>query len=89
MQDEGIGITPEHLPHVFERFYKPGPQQAISGLGVGLYICQEIVERHGGRIWAESEVGKGSTFRVELPLAPAASEAAKVPPVRQSPSRPG
>ena len=70
--DQGIGIAPEHLPHVFERFYKPGPQQAVySGLGVGLYICQEIVERHGGRIWAESEPGKGSTFFVELPLASA------------------
>jgi signal transduction histidine kinase len=68
--DQGIGIAPEHLPHVFERFYKPGPQQAVySGLGVGLYISREIVERHGGRIWAESEPGKGSTFFLELPLA--------------------
>jgi signal transduction histidine kinase len=67
--DQGIGIAPEHLPHIFERFYKPGPQQAAyTGLGVGLYISREIVERHGGRIWAESEVGKGSTFTVELPL---------------------
>ncbi len=70
VQDEGIGIAPEHLPHIFERFYKPGPQQAVySGLGVGLYISKEIVGRHGGRIWAESEVGQGSTFFVELPLA--------------------
>jgi signal transduction histidine kinase len=70
VQDEGPGIAPEHMPHIFERFYKPGPQQAVySGLGVGLYISKEIVERHGGRIWAESEPGKGSRFYVELPLA--------------------
>ncbi|MFH0810957.1 MAG: ATP-binding protein [Pseudomonadota bacterium] len=68
VQDEGIGISAEHLPHIFERFYKPGTQQAVySGLGVGLYICKEIVARHGGRIWAESHVGQGSTFHVELP----------------------
>jgi PAS domain S-box-containing protein len=68
--DQGIGIEPEALPHIFERFYKPASQQSVySGLGVGLYICKEIVERHGGRIWAESEPGKGSTFYLELPLA--------------------
>jgi PAS domain S-box-containing protein len=70
VRDEGIGIPAEHLPHIFERFYKPSSQQAIyHGLGVGLYICKEIVERHGGRIWTESKPGKGSTFYVELPLA--------------------
>jgi PAS domain S-box-containing protein len=70
VHDPGIGIAPEHLPHIFERFYKPGPQQAVySGLGVGLYITREIVIRHGGRIWAESEEGVGSSFYVELPLA--------------------
>jgi len=68
--DQGIGIEPEALPYIFERFYKPASQQSVySGLGVGLYICKEIVERHGGRIWAESEPGKGSTFYLELPLA--------------------
>ncbi|MFH0809965.1 MAG: ATP-binding protein [Pseudomonadota bacterium] len=71
VDDEGLGIAPEHLPHIFERFYKPGPRQAVySGLGVGLYITREIVKNHGGRIWAESEPDKGSTFFVELPLAP-------------------
>jgi signal transduction histidine kinase len=69
VQDEGIGIPAEHLPHLFERFYKPS-SQGYPGLGLGLYICKEIVERHGGRIWAESEgEGKGATFYVELPLA--------------------
>jgi PAS domain S-box-containing protein len=70
VEDRGIGIPPQHLPHVFKRFYKPGPQQAVySGLGVGLYISKEIVERHRGRIWAESQEGQGSKFVVELPLA--------------------
>ena len=69
--DQGIGISPEHMPHIFERFYKPGPQQAAyTGLGVGLFISRQVVERHNGRIWAESEgEGKGSRFYVELPLA--------------------
>jgi signal transduction histidine kinase len=74
VQDEGVGISPEHLPRIFELFFKPASQQGkaeFPGLGVGLYVCRSIVERHGGRIWAESEVGKGSsTFFVELPLAP-------------------
>jgi PAS domain S-box-containing protein len=70
VRDEGIGIAPEHLPHVFERFYKPSAQQAVyPGLGVGLYISKQIVERHGGRIWAESQDGGGSAFHVRLPLA--------------------
>jgi two-component system sensor histidine kinase VicK len=70
INDQGAGIAPEDLPHIFERFYKPKRQQAVlPGLGLGLYISKEIVERHGGRIWAESELGKGSTFFVELPLA--------------------
>jgi PAS domain S-box-containing protein len=71
VQDEGMGISPENLSQIFERFQKPRPQQAQAaypGLGVGLYISRNIVERHGGRIWAESEPGKGSTFHVELPL---------------------
>jgi PAS domain S-box-containing protein len=70
VRDRGIGIAPEDLPHIFERFYKPKREQAVlPGLGLGLYISKQIVERHGGRIWAESEEGKGSTFCVELPLA--------------------
>jgi signal transduction histidine kinase len=70
VQDSGIGIAPEHLPHVFERFSKPASQQAVfPGLGVGLYISQEIALHHGGRIRAESQAGKGSTFHVWLPLA--------------------
>lgn len=70
VRDLGAGIDPQDLPHIFERFYKPRTQQAVvPGLGLGLPISKEIVERHGGRIWAESELGRGSTFFVELPLA--------------------
>jgi signal transduction histidine kinase len=69
VQDEGTGIPAEELARIFERYYRIESQGAPSGLGLGLHIAKEIVERHGGRIWAESEVGKGSTFYVELPLA--------------------
>jgi len=69
VRDRGPGIAPEDLPHIFERFYKARAQQAvIPGLGLGLYIGRELVQRHGGRIWAESEPGRGSTLYVELPL---------------------
>jgi signal transduction histidine kinase len=72
-RDEGAGIPPESLPHLFERFYRvPGVQvQSGSGvgLGLGLFITREIVERHGGAIEVESAVGQGTTFTVSLPLA--------------------
>ncbi len=71
VSDNGVGIPPEHLEKVFERFYRID-QPFIggqTGTGLGLYFCKYIVERHGGRIWAESEVGKGSTFVLELPVA--------------------
>ncbi|MFH0810439.1 MAG: PAS domain S-box protein [Pseudomonadota bacterium] len=72
VSDQGIGIPPEHLPHVFERFYKPAQKRGLAaypGLGIGLYVSREVVDGHGGLIWAESKVGEGSTFHVELPLA--------------------
>jgi len=69
--DQGAGIPPEHLPHVFDRFYRVTGGKGVAeaeGLGLGLYIARLIVEAHGGRIWAESEVHKGSTFHFTLPL---------------------
>lgn len=67
VKDHGIGI-PEHiLSTIFER-YERGPSGDIQGLGLGLYISRHIVESHGGKIWAESAPGQGSTFFVELPL---------------------
>lgn len=67
--DRGIGIAPEDLPHIFERFYRAKGVRQGEGLGLGLYIAKMLVEAHGGRIWAESELGKGSTFYFTLPLA--------------------
>ncbi|GHO63315.1 hypothetical protein KSC_022070 [Ktedonobacter sp. SOSP1-52] len=69
VRDHGLGLPREQRDKIFERFYRAtGPRQkAIPGLGMGLYIVQEIVKRHGGTITVDSEVGKGSTFTVTLP----------------------
>ncbi|EFH88325.1 PAS domain S-box protein [Ktedonobacter racemifer] len=70
VHDHGLGIPREQRDKIFERFYRAtGPKQkAIPGLGMGLYIVTEIVKRHEGTITVDSEVGKGSTFTVTLPL---------------------
>jgi len=67
--DTGEGIAPEHLPHIFERFYRASDSRARSdgGTGLGLAIVKHLVQAHGGRVWAESTPGKGSTFFVQLP----------------------
>ena len=67
--DQGPGMSREELERVFEPFVRGTQAQAREGLGLGLYIAKAIVEAHGGRIWAESEVGKGSKFTFTLPLA--------------------
>ena len=67
--DRGTGIHPEDLPHIFERFYRARGTRKAEGLGMGLYITRMLVEAHGGRIWAESEAGKGSRFTFTLPIA--------------------
>lgn len=69
--DNGSGIAPDDLPHIFERFYrvKNGYQAEQEGTGLGLSIARSIVEKHGGEIWVESEVDKGSVFSFSLPLA--------------------
>ncbi len=67
--DHGIGIDPQDLPHLFERFYRTRGARKSEGLGLGLYITRMLVEAHGGKIWAESQPGKGSTFSFTLPLA--------------------
>ncbi len=68
--DQGIGISPEDLPHIFERFYRSDDARSTqsSGTGLGLAIVKEIVEQHGGNVSAISELGKGSTFTVRLPI---------------------
>jgi signal transduction histidine kinase len=71
VRDTGEGIPPEHLQNVFERFYRVDSSRARStgGAGLGLAIVKQIVVLHGGRVWADSEVGVGSTFYFTLPLA--------------------
>jgi heavy metal sensor kinase len=69
--DTGIGIPPEHLPHVFERFYQADAARSSSGCGLGLSICRWIVKAHGGAIEAGSREGKGAEFTVILPSASA------------------
>lgn len=69
VQDKGVGISAEEIPHLFERFYRARGARTAEGLGLGLYITRLIAESHGGRVCVESEVGKGSTFYLSLPLA--------------------
>ncbi len=69
VRDTGIGIPPENLPYIFDRYHRVRyPGWNVQGTGLGLMIVKELVKAHGGRVWAESELGKGSTFYVALPL---------------------
>ena len=67
--DQGIGIAPEDLPHMFERYYRAAGARQTEGLGLGLFISRMLVEAHGGRIWVQSAFGKGSAFHFTMPLA--------------------
>jgi len=70
VRDFGIGIPASGIKEIFKRFYKIDElTRNLSGLGIGLYISNQIVEKHHGKLWAESKLGKGSTFYVELPSA--------------------
>jgi signal transduction histidine kinase len=66
--DQGPGITKENLPRLFKKFSRiPGSEEQATGSGLGLHISRQIIEAHGGKIWAESKPGVGSTFTFTLP----------------------
>jgi signal transduction histidine kinase len=71
VSDQGIGIPAAALPHLFTRFYRAPNAEAwhISGMGIGLYVAQEIIRLHEGEIQVTSEEGKGSSFTLSLPPA--------------------
>lgn len=66
--DHGPGIPKESLPLIFERFYRVRGERTVTGTGLGLYICKQIILAHRGKIWAESTPGQGTTFFIELPI---------------------
>lgn len=70
VQDTGIGIAPADLPRLFEKFYRARQREARAqhGSGLGLAIVRSIAEQHGGKVWVESELGRGSTFYLQIPL---------------------
>ena len=68
MKDEGLGISKNQLPYIFERFFRAEKTKNLEGIGLGLYLCRQIIHAHKGQVWAESEEGKGSTFHFSIPV---------------------
>jgi signal transduction histidine kinase len=68
--DRGPGIAEDYLPFLFERFYRVPGERTVTGTGLGLYICKQIILAHHGKIWAESVLDEGTTFFLELPADP-------------------
>jgi two-component system sensor histidine kinase KdpD len=68
--DHGPGIPKDSLPLIFERFYRVRGEKTVTGTGLGLYICKQIIQAHRGKIWAASTPGHGTTFMIELPIIP-------------------
>lgn len=72
VKDRGVGIPKEKVSRIFDRFYRVNEDTPVSGLGLGLFIVKEIITRHDGEIWVDSEVGKGTAIHFTLPYAPPA-----------------
>ena len=68
VKDEGLGISNKQLPYIFERFFRAEKTKNLEGIGLGLYLCRQIIYAHNGQVWAESEEGKGSTFYFSIPM---------------------
>jgi PAS domain S-box-containing protein len=68
VKDEGMGIPKEELSYIFERFYRAEKSSNIEGIGLGLFLCQQIIKAHKGYVWAESNEGKGSVFYFSIPI---------------------
>lgn len=66
--DSGPGIPPQHIPFIFERFYRVENKGPLRGTGLGLFICKQIIQAHGGQIFARSVPNRGSSFYITLPL---------------------
>jgi two-component system sensor histidine kinase KdpD len=71
--DRGVGVPPEDLERIFDKFYRVQRPAEVGGTGLGLAICKGIVEAHGGRIWAQNRAGGGTIVTLALPVVPAAA----------------
>lgn len=68
VKDNGLGISARQLPYIFDRFFRAEKTKNLEGIGLGLYLCRQIIHAHNGQVWAESEEGKGSTFYFSIPI---------------------
>jgi signal transduction histidine kinase len=66
--DQGPGIPRAYLPYIFERFYRVPGDRSNTGSGLGLYICNQIIMAHRGKIWVDSDINQGTTFYIQLPI---------------------
>lgn len=89
VRDHGMGIPPHEIPRLFDHFYRPASEQIrrIPGAGLGLSIVRSLVTLHGGRVWAESTPGQGSTFSFTLPLAGVGDRRSEAPQAEEEPVR--
>lgn len=68
VKDSGLGISKEQLPYIFNRFFRAEKTKNLEGVGLGLYLCRQIIKAHNGKVWVESEEGKGSIFYFSIPV---------------------